>query len=250
MEKTLKITPSLYSAYYYLINGYGTEEDFIKLLNKVKTPPNEAMLKGLAFEKAVQAEIGNEDRSLISDDESLIKYDGFPELDAKISKYEPFPYQLVYEAARMIEDGDATRVIFQLKVEKNLHLFMGGQNLSETLKGPNIIKLSGVLDAINRDVIYDIKLTSKYDLGKYEYSIQHLLYMYCSGSQAFHYIISDNRDTYKESYFWNAESPLLLRERISDLLRFIFAKKCFYEPYKKNWIEPYKNIVQLKNDKE
>ena len=51
----LSITPSLYNAYYwYAVKDHGTKEDFLRVLRKEPSEPNEAMRAGIAFEDNVR----------------------------------------------------------------------------------------------------------------------------------------------------------------------------------------------------
>ena len=58
----------------------------------------------------------------------------------------------------------------------------------------------GFADYVGSNVIYDVKFSKSYDMGKYMHSIQHVMYMYCLGIENFAYIISDGRDVYMEHY--------------------------------------------------
>jgi hypothetical protein len=60
--------------------------------------------------------------------------------------------------------------------------------------------LYGKTDVIKADTIYDIKYTSSYDLGKFQNSIQHRIYLFCSGLPKFSYLISSGQEWWKEDY--------------------------------------------------
>ncbi len=95
--------------------------------------------------------------------------------------------------------------------------------------------LYGIADVVTPSMIYDIKLTSDYDFGKYDYSIQHLLYMYCSGIPHFKYIISDGKRVYVEEHSWSDTSLDTLKSRIYEMLSFIEGNKAFKEAFEENW---------------
>lgn len=95
--------------------------------------------------------------------------------------------------------------------------------------------LYGKVDAIANKKIYDVKFTKNYDIGKYEYSIQHLLYMYCSGINDFEYLVSNGHATYKEAYSWGKSSLDLLQSRISDMLADILANSEFKAAFNQFW---------------
>jgi hypothetical protein len=88
------------------------------------------------------------------------------------------------------------------------------QRLSRELDGDLAY---GIADVIRRDTIFDIKRVYQYDLGKYEDSIQHLIYMYASGLPRFEYVISDGYEVYIEAYHWGEKSLETLKERISEM---------------------------------
>lgn len=60
--------------------------------------------------------------------------------------------------------------------------------------------LYGKADVIIGSKIYDIKFTGSYDVGKYFKSMQHRIYMYCTGINDFSYLISDGKNFFKEDY--------------------------------------------------
>ena len=102
--------------------------------------------------------------------------------------------------------------------------------------------LYGICDVIKDDTIYDIKLTSKYDdMGKYNYSIQHLIYMYCTGMRKFKYLISSQEpscanEVFIEEHSWNADSENELKSKIFDCINFIYGNDEFRQAYEENWI--------------
>lgn len=95
--------------------------------------------------------------------------------------------------------------------------------------------LYGIADVITPHMIYDIKFASKYDIGKYDYSIQHLLYMYCTGIPHFQYLISDGNEVYVESHSWSDTSLTTLKSRVYEMLSFILGFKEFKEAFESNW---------------
>ncbi len=95
--------------------------------------------------------------------------------------------------------------------------------------------LYGIADVITPYMIYDIKFSNKYDFGKYDYSIQHLLYMYCTGIPHFKYLISDGKEVYIEEHSWSDTSLDTLKSRIFEMLSFIAGNKEFKEAFESNW---------------
>ena len=51
--------------------------------------------------------------------------------------------------------------------------------------------LYGRMDVVKGNTIFDIKTTSFYDVGKFKYSAQHKLYLYCTGLEKCTYIIAE-----------------------------------------------------------
>jgi len=95
--------------------------------------------------------------------------------------------------------------------------------------------LYGRTDAIKRNTVYDVKFTKNYTVGKFESSIQHWLYLYCSRLKEFEYLVSNGKANYVEFYTWSENSLELLSGRIADMLQDIFADKEFKESFIKNW---------------
>jgi hypothetical protein len=117
-------------------------------------------------------------------------------------------------AVRRVCDGGASE---DSRVLEAADIVKGGlwqQRISRELDGD---LLYGIADVIRRNAIFDIKRVFKYDLGKYEGSVQHLIYMYAAGIPNFDYVISDGHEVYIETYHWGAGSLDALRERIAEL---------------------------------
>ena len=116
------------------------------------------------------------------------------------------------------------------------NLVKGGfwQERSKKMMGD--ILLYGVADVITPYCIFDIKFTtSKYELGKYDYSIQHLLYMYCTGIPHFKYLIGNGENVFIEEHSWSDTSLETLKSRIFEMLSFIGGNKEFKEAFESNW---------------
>lgn len=98
------------------------------------------------------------------------------------------------------------------------------------------VLVKGRIDVYFPDKIYDIKFTDNYDLGKYKYSIQHLVYMYCTDVPVFEYLVGTPSSFYTEHYYWCEDAAQLLDSRVSELLDFIFRYPEFRDAYEANWI--------------
>lgn len=121
-------------------------------------------------------------------------------------------------------------------VEEIAELVKGGfwqERISKELDG-NL--LYGIADVITPYMIYDIKFsTGSYNLGKYDYSIQHLLYMYCTGIPHFKYLIGNGENVFIEEHSWSDTSLETLKSRIYEMLSFIDGNKEFKEAFESNW---------------
>lgn len=62
------------------------------------------------------------------------------------------------------------------------------------------IMICGIIDVLQPNVIYDIKTTSTYKIGKYGKTSQHLIYPFCTGIKHFAYLV--NKDCIKEDYYY------------------------------------------------
>ena len=109
---------------------------------------------------------------------------------------------------------------------------MWQQRISRELDGDLVY---GIADVIKRDTIFDIKRVNQYELGKYESSIQHLIYMYSTEIPNFRYLISDGKEVYEEAYHWDSQSLDLLKSRIADLKESLLADTALCMAFNKNW---------------
>ena len=106
------------------------------------------------------------------------------------------------------------------------------QEITEKVKG-------GLWQETVCKTIFDIKRVSKYDLGKYLKSIQHLLYMECSGIDNFKYVISDGAYVYVEDYHRDANTRQNLLARTEQMVSFIRGNEEFNAAFEKNWHSKY-----------
>ena len=109
--------------------------------------------------------------------------------------------------------------------------------------------LYGKMDVWTPTKIYDIKYTRNPKLIKYKYSIQHLLYMYCTGVEFFDYLISDGKDLLVESYEYNERLESLLKERIDEMVDFINFVPEFKEAFETHWTVKENKNEEIKKDK-
>lgn len=100
--------------------------------------------------------------------------------------------------------------------------------------------LLGFCDLVKGDTIYDLKYVSSYEIGKYNDSVQHLIYLYCTDMKNFEYIIGCGKDLYFEKQPRNDERlKAIVRQFISWLKR-----NNLIEIYQQNYsVERYKDQI-------
>lgn len=199
------ITPSLLnSLQWYLKESFTKTEveqrqEFLQTLRREKTEPNENIKKGIAFEDAVNFYAG---------------------LNYSLDSVEDEGYnKIACELAEMVKGG-----LWQQSVKKDLRV--GNQDFL----------LYGRTDVIKRDTVFDIKFTSNYELGKFQDSSQHLIYLYCSDLPKFSYLISDGKDWWREDYFNHIGIEGEIKSKVSEFLDYLEGDKEAKELYFNNWI--------------
>lgn len=93
----------------------------------------------------------------------------------------------------------------------------------------------GIADFIKNGVIYDTKRVNQYELQKYQYSSQHLIYLYLfDDCYEFTYLIVDNTDTtYEETYKRN-DLTMSIETLIHNFISFLKENNLF-NIYLENW---------------
>ena len=100
--------------------------------------------------------------------------------------------------------------------------------------------LLGFCDLVNKDTIYDLKYVSSYEVGKYNDSVQHLIYLYCTDMQKFEYIIGCKDELYFEKQPRNDEQ---LKARIRQFISWL-KRNNLMEVYQQNYsVERYKEQI-------
>jgi hypothetical protein len=130
---------------------------------------------------------------------------------------------------------DGTGMTDDFCVQEAADIVKGGlwqQRVSRHLDGDLAY---GIADVIRRDTIFDIKRTFKYEIGKYEGSIQHLIYMYAAVIPKFEYVVSDGAEVYIEAYRWEEKSLETLRERISEMKDSLLADEEMRRAFQAYW---------------
>lgn len=225
---TKLITASLYNAYLYYaktdfdVYGEKSEEieakarqDFLNTLNKVKSKKSPAMLKGIQFEDAIRSMCNGNVR-----DESIKLPKNANPLDYPLlNRLTDDEYKCASEIAEKVKGG-----MWQVKLSKKIGNYL----------------LFGYADVIKRDVINDIKRVNQYaEIGKYEPSIQHLIYLECSPLEHFKYLICDGKSNFEEYYHKDADNRDKLIGRIDEMVGFINQTPEFKTAFEANWNSKY-----------
>lgn len=192
------ITQTLLSSWAWAFKKEGGYDEFIDTLQRKPIAQTEAMLNGIQFENMVTAYAEN------------------GELDEK-HKWAPG----IQQVGDIVKGG-----AFQV------HLY-----LDRKIGNTNFI-LHGILDNLKAGIIYDIKFSKTYEVGKYIDSPQHPMYLaLCPEARQFTYLVSDGTWLYQETYtrdtmLYNIEDEV---KRFTDYLT---AHK-LGGMYRKNWKSLY-----------
>lgn len=202
------ITHSLLSSLSWYLKESSTKTDeqqrqeFLQTLKRVKNEPNENMALGLKFEADIKA-----------------KCDGYFLL---AEEKNPYYEDICADLTKVIKGG-----IWQHATKKEL-----------SVNGYNIL-LYGRCDVIKADTVYDIKYTSSYELGKYQDSGQHWIYLYCTDLPKFSYLISDGKEWWREDYYADNSLENKVKANISDFLNYLNNDKEAKELFLTNWKSKY-----------
>lgn len=160
MER-IRLTQSLLSAWEWSYKKDEGYEDFIRALNREKTPPTQAMLDGIRFENCLNGVLNGEE---IPTDHEW--------------------HSVIVEMAEELQ-GSQQQVVLYKDIE------VDGQPLL----------LHGVLDYLVAGHIYDCKFSKNYHLNKYLNSPQTPMYLaLVPEAKDFTYIVSDGKWVYREKY--------------------------------------------------
>lgn len=191
------LTPSLYNSWrYYNSREDSKKSDFLDTLLRKQFEPNDAMLKGIKLENDVVT---------VSKGKAL---------DGETLDYT----QCVNEIADLLKG-----CLWQQKAMFDL-----------TINGQRFL-MYGKADALKRDWCYDVKFTKNYDIGKFQKSIQHPVYLRGLGAPNFRYVISDGFNVWCEDYHNSPELQEEMESRVAEMVAGIFADDEFREAYIEKW---------------
>lgn len=191
------ITPSLHQSFrYHMEDDEATKDNLLNTLNKVRFETTDAQKKGNDFERDVIARCAGQ--SIASKDESWIK---------------------------CVEET-ATYVVGALQQERVM---------SHLIINDIPVLIYGKADFIKRDRGYDTKFTGVYEVGKFTRSIQHAVYMACSGLPNFSYLITDGRSVWKEDYCLTLGMIQNMVGEIADMLNVFQRDPVLWAAFTNNW---------------
>lgn len=169
-----KIYPSLLDSWYnYSIGRWETKSSILSKLSRVKFPQSNAMLRGIALEKAVNSP------------EVSYYADGFY-----------FKKNIIEEIREHVQGG-ATSVYSETILKWN----------------DKEILLYGIADYVKQNKVIDLKSTKQYSVGKYLNNFQHHCYPLTHnkegvGIDEFEYLVTDFKEVFKETYSYNPSESI------------------------------------------
>lgn len=223
------ITPSLLNSFYFYQNYKGDKEneirtDFLSALGKKSFEPNAAMQKGIDFEylvqKTCQWDVVDWPRLLASKCQKLksLNISSIEEANKFVDK-NPEYLECVREMGERVKGG-----VWQSPLKKEVSF------------GDRHYLLYGRSDVIKENKIIDIKYTKSYDLGKFQASAQHRIYLECSQMPVFEYLITDGRSCWTETYYNHDKLILDIQSLVFDFAKYLAfdsqAGKLFYNLWK------------------
>ena len=131
------------------------------------------------------------------------------------------------------EDSKINEIVDYLHEGQNK--FIGAfQYKTSRMLAPHV-EVYGVIDIITPHKIYDLKRAQSYKLGKYEQSIQHLVYMYCTEIPNFEYVIYDGYSFFTEYYKLDQSAIDKLLHKCNEMIDFFISSNKFKAPFIENW---------------
>lgn len=136
-----------------------------ELINSINRVPfeSEAADKGTAFNEIVDCLVHKRNKSENEKIKALVSDRENNKIDVQINNfYFSFDLSFCVEASKYFKDSTS-----QVYVSATLPTRYGD------------VELYGYVDEIKKDIVYDIKTTSRYEFGKYEKNWQRYTYPYC-----------------------------------------------------------------------
>ena len=171
MSGRIRLSKTLLDAWLYSFKKDDGYKDFLRTLNREKSPPTKAMLDGSRFESCVNGVL-----------------DGNP-IDREHEWYKP-----VTQMAKYLKGSQQQVTLFR----------------EITVDGQDYL-MHGVLDYLRAGIIFDCKYSKTYHLNKYldAYTSQTQVYLYLvPEARQMEYLISDGNYVYRERYPREIVPPL------------------------------------------
>ncbi len=185
-----RIYPSLLDGFqYWLDSEGGDDQEMIDKINRVRTPPSDAQLRGSAFEQVMDTY-----QKSVKWATDYRVHDIF--VDAPIIK-------------KMVErvQGGVAQVLLS----------------SEVNTSHGLVEVYGYADFVRGPEVIDVKTTGNYELGKYLLSHQRPVYLEAvkhMGIHNFTFLVTDFKDVFEESYTRSAEDRERMIVTIDALIQF------------------------------
>lgn len=198
MPNKVRVTKSLLDSWLYSYRKEDGYEDFLRTLNREKTPPTQAMLDGTAYENMLNNVLNGE--PIYMENEY---------------------YDVLIEMAYELQGSQQQVVLFK-------DVDISGQ--------PTL--LHGVLDYLIAGHIYDCKFSKTYHLNKYlwEYTTQTGMYLaLVPEAFDFTYIITDGKYVYRERYPRDIVPPV--EYQINQFYKFLKSHG-LWEIFETKWSVP------------
>jgi hypothetical protein len=97
------------------------------------------------------------------------------------------------------------------------------------------VRIDGFIDFLKLNTIFDVKTTSKYEVGKYQFNNQHLVYLLALRQEKinrFVYLATDLSNVYPEEYFFHPDMENQLRSNVIAFLDYLTNDYEMQEAYK------------------
>lgn len=199
----LYITPSLINSWQYGRKSDEKAEEFLRYLRREPVQPTPAMLAGIEWEQDIQS------------------------LTSKMSKKE------LLENFAMAQKMDMARYSVALFCKYGtwqVPIF------SEILLPFGKVGIKGKIDVLKKSLIIDLKRSRGYDTNKYVSSLQHSMYMYCTGINRFTYVIAygNGGDVAMETYRMTTDMHDYMCRTMQEFITDI-DRRGLMDVYRNNW---------------
>lgn len=209
------ITPSLLNSWaWYLNSPEPNLDEFKAVLRRERTPDNEAMQNGRAFEARVRMACGN---------------------------YEPTESEKIDLDATCPEGNELTDE-YVATVEEIADIVRGGTwqvSASKTVKLLDTdFVLYGRTDVLKGPWVFDIKFSHSYEIGKFFKSAQTKIYVELfPGMFGIRYLVSNGKTVAEDYYLRENIEPI--ENDIRDFWNWLNDRKDLFDLYVQNWQSKY-----------